>query len=57
MFPLKRWSMHQYYQEARKDDWSGEFTILNMGSEYVEYQVCSLFKNVQDVRGIVDALK
>jgi hypothetical protein len=37
VFPLSRWSMYHFMQQAKKDDWSGEFTIVNMGAEYVDW--------------------
>lgn len=43
--------------EIKKDTWSGEFTIFNMGCEYVEYRLDRFFRDVEDVRGIVDRLK
>lgn len=43
--------------EIKKDTWSGEFTIFNMGCEYVEYRLDRFFRDVEDVRGILDRLK
>ena len=44
-------------QEAKKDKWSGEFTIFNMGSEYAEYSVQRHFKGVTCDKDILRRLK
>jgi hypothetical protein len=44
-FPIKRWGMHSYTLEAKKPEkWSGEFTIINMGCEYVEFCTDQFFR-------------
>jgi len=44
-------------QEAKKDKWSGEFTIFNMGSEFAEYSVNRHFKGVSNDKDILRSLK
>lgn len=57
-FPISRWSLYRYMLEAKKPEkWSGDFTIVNMGCEFVEYRTDHLFRDCEDVRGIVERLK
>jgi hypothetical protein len=44
-------------QEAKKDKWSGEFTIFNMGCEYADYCMQRHFKGVTDDKEILRSLK
>lgn len=43
--------------EAKRDKWSGDFTIFNMGCEYANFSLEKHFKGVADEKEILRSLK
>ena len=57
-FPVKRWCLYHFAVEAKKPEkWTGNFTIQNVGCEYVEYQTDCLFRECNDLDDVLGAIK